>query len=97
MDPEENEFDDKEFDDKEPNDDGDGEDDASNKDDEVKNDSGDDDVYSDLSEGGWISWFCGLEGNEFLVEVDEDWIRTDLSLIGIANKFKNYKYTYSLI
>ena len=59
---------------------------------EIKNDSGDDDVYSDLSESGWISWFCQMEGNEFFVEVDEDFIRNDLNLIGIANVIKNYKY-----
>jgi casein kinase II subunit beta len=61
------------------------------EDEEIKNDSGDDDVYSDLSEGGWISWFCQLEGNEFLVEIDEDYLNNDLNLLGIANLFKNYK------
>jgi len=79
MDPEnDNEFDDLE-------------DEEKGDEDEIKNDSGDDDVYSDLSEGGWISWFCQLEGNEFLIEVDEDFIRNDVNLIGVANKIKDYK------
>ena len=60
-------------------------------DEEIKNDSGDDDVYSDLSEGGQISWFCQLEGNEFLVEIDEDYIRNDLNFIGIGNIVKDFK------
>jgi hypothetical protein len=24
---------------------------------------------------GWIKWFSSLEGHEFLVEIDEDYIR----------------------
>jgi len=78
--------------DKDKNDFDDIEDEAPPEEEEVKNDSGDDDVYSDLSESGWISWFCQMEGNEFFVEVDEDFIRNDLNLIGIANVIKNYKY-----
>ena len=29
-----------------------------------------DSVY--IEEGGWIHWFCILEGNDFFVEIDED-------------------------
>ena len=41
-----------------------------------------------MEEGGWIHWFCKLEGNEFFVEIDEDFIRNKLNLIGI--KCKSY-------
>jgi casein kinase II subunit beta len=55
------------------------------------NDSDDNEVYNDLSEGGWIQWFCQLEGNEFFVEVDEDYLRNRSNLYGIPQQIKNYK------
>ena len=30
------------------------------------------------SDGGWISWFCDLEGHEFFVEVSNDWMERGL-------------------
>jgi hypothetical protein len=57
---------------------------------EVKNDS-DDDFGDDFSDGGWISWFCQLEGNDFLVEVDEEFIKSEMNLLGFHLMFKNYK------
>ena len=56
------------------------------------NDSDDNEVYNDISDGGWIQWFCQLEGNEFFVEIDEDYIRNQSNLIGISKIIKNYKY-----
>jgi len=59
---------------------------------EVKeNDSDDNEAYNDISDGGWIQWFCQLDGNEFLVEIDEDFIRNKFNLFGITNMFKNYR------
>ncbi len=48
--------------------------------------------YSDISEGGWISWFCQLEGNEFLVEIDEDFISNSANLFGLSTQKRDYKY-----
>ncbi len=59
--------------------------------DDIRNDSNTDGAHSDISEGGWISWFCQLEGNEMLVEVDEDFIRNSTNLFGVTSIFKNYK------
>jgi len=52
-----------------------------------KADSDDLSNYSDLSgsdiqeeQVGWIEWFCHLKGNEFFVEVDDDYAQDDFNL-----------------
>ena len=47
-----------------------------------ENDSESDHRFPYVEEGGWIHWFCKLEGNEFFVEIDEDFIRNKVNLIG---------------
>lgn len=55
------------------------------------NDSDDNGAFNDISDGGWIQWFCQLEGNEFFVEIDEDYLRNRTNLIGIHKKVNNYR------
>jgi casein kinase II subunit beta len=55
------------------------------------NDSDDKDMYNDMSEGGWIQWFCQIEGNEFFVEIDEEFILNRWNLYGINKVVKNYR------
>ncbi len=44
--------------------------------------------YLDRTEDeGWVQWFCGLDGNEFLVEVDEEFIRDRSNMFGLARNF----------
>lgn len=60
-------------------------------------------VYLESSEdeemfiGSWIQWFCSLEGNDFLVEVDEDYIRDAFNLYGLRPVFPNFKQALQTI
>jgi len=66
----------------------------------------DDSVHSDSSgnniqveghsEGGWIQWFCSLEGNEFLVEVDEDYLRDPFNLYDLKQQIDPTRFKYSI-
>jgi len=47
--------------------------------------------YSDEGKIGWIQWFCTLEGHEFLVEVDEDYIRDPFNLYGVQTTLSKDK------
>lgn len=55
-----------------------------------QNDSSDREDYHDQEEGGWISWFCQLEGNEFFVEIDDDFLRNNSNMFGLRKSFKDY-------
>lgn len=62
----------------------------SNQGEEVNpNDSDDQNLYDDISEGGWIQWFCQLEGNEFFIEIDEDFISDHTNLFGMGKAIKD--------
>jgi casein kinase II subunit beta len=34
---------------------------------------------------GWIRWFCSLEGHEYMVEVDEAYIKDPFNLYGLMS------------
>lgn len=55
------------------------------------NDSDDEKRFNDYSEGGFISSFCQIEGNDFFVEIDEEFFETKSNLFGISKYFKNYE------
>eukprot|EP00299_Pterocystis_sp_00344_P016801 c8427_g1_i1.p1 GENE.c8427_g1_i1~~c8427_g1_i1.p1 ORF type:complete len:324 (-),score=89.38 c8427_g1_i1:126-1097(-) len=62
--------------------------------DEESDDSGITHSEEDVS---WISWFCSLKGNEFFVEVDDDYIRDDFNLTGLTSQVPYYDYALDLI
>lgn len=54
-----------------------------NEQDSDDNDSNSDKRFPEEEYTGWIHWFCKLRGNEFFVEIDEDFIKNKENLIGI--------------
>ena len=46
---------------------------------------------------GWISWFCDLEGHEFFVEVDAEYIRDSFNLYGLRERFPIFKDSMQMI
>ena len=54
-------------------------------------DSQSDHRFPYVEDNSWIHWFCKLDGNEFFVEIDEDFIKNKKNLIGI--KCKNFLKT----
>uniref|UniRef100_A0A7S3GHJ0 Casein kinase II subunit beta n=1 Tax=Palpitomonas bilix TaxID=652834 RepID=A0A7S3GHJ0_9EUKA len=56
--------------------------------------SGTDEAEEDIS---WIQWFCGIKGNEFFCEVDEEWIQDEFNLYGLSTQVQFYDHALDLI
>lgn len=52
---------------------------------------------SDGSLQSWISWFCSLSGNEFYVQVPEEFIEDDFNLTGLSALVPYYQEAMDVI
>ena len=48
-------------------------------------------------ESTWIEWFCRLKGNEFFVEIDEEYVQDDFNLTGLSQIVPCYEDALSII
>jgi casein kinase II subunit beta len=57
-----------------------------------------DSSLSDVSSSySWISWFVSQPGNEFFLEIDDDYIRDNFNLYGLRPLFQYYDHALELI
>ena len=54
-----------------------------NEDEDSDDDSKSDKRFPEIEQTDWIHWFCRLSGNEYFVEVDENFIKNEENLVGI--------------
>jgi casein kinase II subunit beta len=73
------------------------EDDEDDNDDEEEEEDSSEISASDEDDASWISWFCNLRGNEYFVEVDEDYIQDDFNLTGLNGIVPYYDYALDMI
>eukprot|EP00920_Eleutheroschizon_duboscqi_P010474 GHVT01024522.1.p1 GENE.GHVT01024522.1~~GHVT01024522.1.p1 ORF type:complete len:340 (+),score=75.82 GHVT01024522.1:423-1442(+) len=59
--------------------------------------SASEDSESDVSDGGWMSWFCNLQGHDFFAELEEDYIRDNFNLYGLKARISDFDAALAMI
>ena len=45
---------------------------------------------------GWIQWYCSLDGHEYMIEVEESFIRDQFNLYGLQQSMEKDKFKQCL-
>ena len=56
-----------------------------------------DEEEEEFSDGGWIQWFCNLDGHEFFAEVDDEYIRDNFNLYGLRSRIARFNEAIEMI
>jgi casein kinase II subunit beta len=64
---------------------------------ELYNESDESSGSESFEDASWISWFCSLKGNEFLCQVDEDYIQDPFNLTGLSALVPYYEQALGVV
>lgn len=56
-----------------------------------------DDFDEEFSDGGWVSWFCSLDGHEFFAEIDDEYLRDNFNLYGLRSKVAHFRSAHKML